>query len=89
MFEIGDTVVIADAEYLVAHQDEHPHVVSSMLAYAGTECTITRREVNAANSKTYVYRVNSNKYRWLEDWLMPIASYPEVSEKSFEELLSI
>lgn len=89
MFEIGESVVIADAEYLKEHADNYPSVVNQMFEYAGSECTVTMREgSDPLHNGLNLYRLSNNQYVWAEDWLLPTGSSVEISEKDFEDLMS-
>lgn len=87
MFEIGESVVIADAEYLRKNADNFPSVVNQMFDYAGSECTVKMRECYDYNGPN-LYRLSNNGYVWAEDWLLPTGSAVEISEKDFEDLMS-
>ena len=96
LFQVGDRVIIEDADFLRTQYTVHPSIDPDMLKYSGKEAEITKVERSTAGNG-WVYRIKGSEdwndllpiWFWHETWLIGINDPETPTEvfQAFDELL--
>lgn len=96
LFEVGDRVIIEDADFLRTQYTVHPCIDPGMLKYSGKEAEIIKVE-RSTKGNGWVYKIKGLEdwndllpiWFWHETWLIGINDSEMQTEvfQAFDELL--